>query len=93
MDFQRLLNTKVILIEVVVLVNPYLKDKEVHSIPKGISPKVNSVWRLEFELAYHDVTVVYIYIYIYIYTNFIKHCIQGELIYVLSIVVCTPRTV
>ena len=30
------------------------KDKGVHSFPKGISPKVNIIERLEFELAYSD---------------------------------------
>ena len=35
-------------------------DKEVHTFPKGISPKVNVLARLEFELAYYDVTIQYI---------------------------------
>ena len=29
-------------------------DKEVHTFPKGICPKVNVIARLEFELAYYD---------------------------------------
>ena len=32
-------------------------DKEVHTFPNGISPKVNVMVRLEFELIYYDVTV------------------------------------
>ena len=30
------------------------EDKEVHTFPKGICPKVNVIARLEFELAYYD---------------------------------------
>ena len=32
-------------------------DKGLHTFPIGISPKVNVVAGLEFELAYYDVTV------------------------------------
>ena len=32
-------------------------DKWVHTFPKGISPKVNVIARLEFELATYDVAV------------------------------------
>ena len=35
-------------------------NKDVHTFPKGISPKVNVIARLEFELAYYDVTVHYV---------------------------------
>ena len=35
----------------------------VHISPKGISPKVNTIARLEFELADHDVTVQYVSFY------------------------------
>ena len=33
------------------------EDKEVHTFPKGICPKVNVIARLEFELAYYDSAV------------------------------------
>ena len=36
------------------------KDKEVNNFAKGINPKVNVIVRLEFELAYYDVTVQHI---------------------------------
>ena len=39
-----------------VLFNPW-EDKGIHTIPKGICPKVNVVARLEYELAYYDSTV------------------------------------
>ena len=32
---------------------PSWEDKEVHTFPKGICPKVNVITRLEFELAYY----------------------------------------
>ena len=32
----------------------------VFTFPKGISPKVNVIARLEFELAYYDVVVQYV---------------------------------
>ena len=32
-------------------------DKEFHTFPKGIRAKVNIIARLEFELAYFEVTV------------------------------------
>ena len=32
----------------------------VHAFPKSIIPKVNMIVRLEFKLAYHDVTVHHI---------------------------------
>ena len=32
-------------------------DTGVHTFPKGISPKVNVIARLKFELAYNDFTV------------------------------------
>ena len=35
-------------------------DNEVHIFSKGISPKVNVIIRLEFELASHEVAVQYI---------------------------------
>ena len=34
-----------------------MEDKVFHSFPNGISPKVNVIARLEFELAYYVVTV------------------------------------
>ena len=46
--------------KLVVLFNPYLAmagDKRVHTFPKGISPKVNVIARLEFELINYDVVV------------------------------------
>ena len=33
------------------------EDKGVHTFPKGISPKVNVIVRLEYELAYYDSAV------------------------------------
>ena len=33
------------------------EDKEVHTFPKGICPKVNVIARLEYELAYYDSAV------------------------------------
>ena len=33
------------------------RGKRVHAFPKGISPKVNVIVGLEFELAYYDVAV------------------------------------
>ena len=32
-------------------------DKEVHIFPKGISPRVNIIARLEFELSHYDIAV------------------------------------
>ena len=37
-----------------------IEVKGVHSLPKGISPKVNVISRIEFELAYSDVTVQHV---------------------------------
>ena len=37
-----------------------MKDKGVHAFLKSISPKVNVIERLEFELAYSNVTVLYV---------------------------------
>ena len=34
-----------------------MEDKGVHAFPKRISPKVNKIERLEFELAYYESTV------------------------------------
>ena len=34
-----------------------MEDKRVHTIPKGISPKVNVIAWLGFKLAYYDVAV------------------------------------
>ena len=34
-----------------------LRDKEYHTFPKGIRPKVNAITRLEFERTYYNVTV------------------------------------
>ena len=34
------------------------EDKGIHTIPKGICPKVNVIARLTFELAYNDSTVL-----------------------------------
>ena len=45
---------------VVVLLKPLLGDKKVHVFPKGISPNMNVIARLEFELAYYDVAVHHI---------------------------------
>ena len=47
---------------VVVLFN--LVDRGSHTFPKGISPKVSIKARLEFEFAYHGVTVQHIKHYI-----------------------------
>ena len=33
------------------------EDEEVHNFPKGICPKVNTIARLKFELAYYDSAV------------------------------------
>ena len=33
------------------------ESKEVHTFPKGISPKVNVLARLEFELAHFEATI------------------------------------
>ena len=43
-------------------------DKRVHTFPKGISPKGNIIARLEFELAYYDVTVKHL-----------SHCVSRRL--------------
>ena len=34
-----------------------MAEKGVHAFPKGISPEMNVIVRLEFELAFYDVTV------------------------------------
>ena len=34
------------------------RDKRVHAFPKSISPKVNVIARLEFELAYSEVAIL-----------------------------------
>ena len=39
------------------LFNSRQGDKEIHNFPKGISPKLNIMARLEFELAYYEVAV------------------------------------
>ena len=49
------LNTKAIFVEQ--LLQNSWEDKGVHTFPKVISPKVNVIGQLEFELAYNDVTV------------------------------------
>ena len=36
------------------------EDKEVYTFPKGLSPKVNMIAPLEFELAYHDIAVQHV---------------------------------
>ena len=36
------------------------RNKGVHNIPKGISPKVNRIVRLEFELTYYDDAVQHV---------------------------------
>ena len=36
------------------------EDGGVHTFPKGISPKVNVIVQLEFELAYYDVAVQHV---------------------------------
>ena len=33
------------------------EDKEIHTFPKGICPKVNTIVRLEYEHAYYDSAV------------------------------------
>ena len=43
-----------------VLFNQNLRDKKIHIFPKGISPKVNVIARLESELAYYNVTVQHV---------------------------------
>ena len=45
---------------VVVLLNPNLKRIWVHVFPNGISLKVNVVSRLEFQIAYYDVAVLFV---------------------------------
>ena len=35
----------------------YLEDKEVNTFPKGITPKVNAIARLELKLAFYDVII------------------------------------
>ena len=42
---------------VVILFNPYLRYKGVHTFPKSIYPKVNAVRRLDFEFVYYDLAV------------------------------------
>ena len=54
----RLLNAKPILLEnSSVFLTHSRKDKEVHTFPKGICPKVNVIARLEFEFTYYDSAV------------------------------------
>ena len=38
-------------------------DKRVHAFPLGISPKVNTIAQLEFELAYSDVEIHHVSYY------------------------------
>ena len=45
---------------VVVLFNPKLRDKGVHTFSKGISPKVKVIEGLDFKLAYYNVAVEHI---------------------------------
>ena len=53
-----LFNAKAILIEEQwYYLTQSLKDKGVHTFPKGICPKVNVIVRLEFELAYYNPAV------------------------------------
>ena len=34
-----------------------MRDKEIHTFPKEICPKVHVIVQLEFELAYYDIPV------------------------------------
>ncbi len=43
-----------------ILITYSLEDKGVHTFAKGISPKVNVIVRLEFELAYYDVAALHV---------------------------------
>ena len=54
-----LLNAKFILLEEQLLyyLTHIWKDKGIHTFSNGISPKVNVIVRLEFELAYYDSAV------------------------------------
>ena len=37
-----------------------VRDKEVHTLPKDISPKINVIAWLAFELAYYDFAVQHV---------------------------------
>ena len=50
-----------------------LKDKGVHTFPKGISLKVKAIVWLEFELAYYDST------YYSVGVQYISHNVMGTL--------------
>ena len=41
------------------LFNLLPRDKDTDTFPKGISPKVNVIKQIEFELAYYDVAVMH----------------------------------
>ena len=45
---------------VVIPLNPYLGEKEVHAFSNGIILKMNAIAELGLELAYHNVTVQHI---------------------------------
>ena len=47
-----LFNAKVVVVVVVVLSNPQMRDKQIRAFRSGISKKVNIEAPLEFELAY-----------------------------------------
>ena len=53
----RLFDAKAILLEEQYYLTHSWEDKEVHTFPKGICPKVNIIARLENELAYYDSAV------------------------------------
>ena len=59
MNFRRLFNAKATLLEEQLwyYLTHSWEDKEVHTFPEGIYPKVNVIALLEFELAYYDSAV------------------------------------
>ena len=62
--FHGLFNAKTSIIEkknISGIIYPWAKGlEEVYSLPDGISPKMDVIARLEFELTYYDVSVQYV---------------------------------
>ena len=54
---------KILWMTIVLLFKPYLGNKGLHTFPKGISPKMNVIARLEFEFASYNVTVQHVNYY------------------------------
>ena len=57
--FRGLFNTKAILVEESSS-GTIAREIRIHTVPKGISPKVNLIVWVEFELTYYDVVVQYV---------------------------------